>query len=189
MDCSTPGFSVHHQLLELLKLMSIESVMPPTILSSIVPFSSCLQSFPASQSFPMIQLFTSGGQSIGVSASTSVLPMNIQNWFPLEWAGWTLTLFITNSTFKQLSSANSKIKISLNEMDEADMISVWTNCTVTERRLVKSSLGSIAIIWCSLIPNAVCCLLSVVIITKSFSWCYANKNKYILYQHITIFYI
>ena len=55
----------------------------PTISSSVVPFSSCLQSFPSSGSFPMSQFFTSGGQSIGFSASTSVLPMNIQDWFPL----------------------------------------------------------------------------------------------------------
>ena len=60
----------------------------PTISSSVVPFSSCLQSFPASGSFLMSQLFTSGGQRIGVSASTSVLPMNIQDWFPLGWTGW-----------------------------------------------------------------------------------------------------
>ena len=61
----------------------------PTILSSVVPFSSCLQSFPASGSFPMSQFFTSsGGQSIGVSASTSVLPVNIQDWFPLGWTDW-----------------------------------------------------------------------------------------------------
>ena len=60
----------------------------PTISSSVVPFSSCLQSFPASGSFQMSQLFTSGGQRIGVSAS-SVLPMNTQDWFPLWWTGWT----------------------------------------------------------------------------------------------------
>ena len=60
----------------------------PTISSSAVPFSSCLQSFPTSGSFHMNQLFTSGGQSIGVSASASVLLMNIQEWFPLGWTGW-----------------------------------------------------------------------------------------------------
>ena len=60
----------------------------PTISSSVVPFSSCPQSFPASGTFPMSQLSTSGGQSIGVSASTSVLPMNTQDWFPLGWTGW-----------------------------------------------------------------------------------------------------
>ena len=60
----------------------------PTISSSIIPFSSRPQSFPASGSFQMNQLFTSGGQSIGVSASTSVLPMNTQDWSPLGWTGW-----------------------------------------------------------------------------------------------------
>ena len=60
----------------------------PTISSSVFPFSSRLQSFPASGVFPMSQFFASGGQNIGVSASASVLPMNFQDWFPLEWAGW-----------------------------------------------------------------------------------------------------
>ena len=60
----------------------------PTISSSVVPFFSHLQSFPASGSFPMSQFFASGGQSIGVSASASVLPMNIQDWFPLGLTGW-----------------------------------------------------------------------------------------------------
>ena len=60
----------------------------PTISSSVIPFSSCPQSFPASGSFQMSQLFSSGGQSIGVSASTSVLPMNTQDWSPLGWTGW-----------------------------------------------------------------------------------------------------
>ena len=60
----------------------------PTISSSVVPFSSCLASFPTSGYFPMSQFFTSGGQSIGVSASTSFLPVNTQDWFPLGWTGW-----------------------------------------------------------------------------------------------------
>ena len=60
----------------------------PTISSSVVPFSSCLQSFPASEFFPVIQFFASGVQSIGASASSSVLPMNIQDWFPLGWTSW-----------------------------------------------------------------------------------------------------
>ena len=90
MDCSTPGFPVRHQLLEFTQTPSRPSSRwcHPTISSSVVPFSSCLQSFPVSGSFPMSQFFTSGGQSIGVSASASVLPMNIQDWFPLEWIGW-----------------------------------------------------------------------------------------------------
>ena len=60
----------------------------PTISSSVIPFPSCLQSFPASGSFPMSQSLPSGGQNIGVSASASVLPMNIQDWFPLGWTDW-----------------------------------------------------------------------------------------------------
>ena len=60
----------------------------PTISSSVVPFSSCLQSFSASGSLPMSQFFALSGQSIGVSASVPVLPMNIQDWFPLGWTGW-----------------------------------------------------------------------------------------------------
>ena len=70
----------------------------PTISSSVIPFSSCFQSFPASGSFPMSQLFTSGGQNIGVSASASVLPMNIQDWFPLILTG------LISLQFKGLSS-------------------------------------------------------------------------------------
>jgi len=65
----------------------------PTISSSVIPFSCCLQSFPASKYFPMSQFFTSGGQTIGISAWASVLPMNIQNWFLLGWTGWIFLLF------------------------------------------------------------------------------------------------
>ena len=65
----------------------------PTISSSVVPFSSCLQSFPASGSFPVSWFFVSGGQSIGVSASASVLPMNIQDWSPLGFIGWNWLQF------------------------------------------------------------------------------------------------
>ena len=71
----------------LLKLMSISRQCHPIISSSVVPFSSCLQSFPASRTLPMNQFFTSGGQSIGASAS--VLPVNIQDWFPLGLTGLT----------------------------------------------------------------------------------------------------
>ena len=70
------------------KPMSIESVMPSNHLILCHPFSSCPQSFPASGSIPMSQLFAWGGQSTAVSASTSVLPMNTQDWSPLGWTGW-----------------------------------------------------------------------------------------------------
>ena len=72
----------------LLKFMPIESVMLSNHLILCHPFSFCLQSFPASGSFQMSQFFASGGQSIGVSASASVLPMNTQDWFFLGWTGW-----------------------------------------------------------------------------------------------------
>ena len=70
------------------KPMSIKLVMPSNHLILFCPLSSCLQSFPASGSFPVSQFFALGGQSIGFSASASVLPMNIQDWFPLGWTGW-----------------------------------------------------------------------------------------------------
>ena len=88
MDCSTPGLPVHHQLQSLLKLMSIESVMPSNHLVPCHPLFLLPSTFPTSGSFQMSQLFTSGGQSIGVSASTSVLPMNTQDGSPLGWTGW-----------------------------------------------------------------------------------------------------
>ena len=83
----------------------------PTISSSVIPFSSCLQSFPASGSFPMSQFFASGGESIGASASASVLPMNIQDWFPLGLTGWIyllpkgLSRVFSNTTVQSISSS------------------------------------------------------------------------------------
>ena len=82
----------------------------PAISSSIVPFSSCPQSLPASESFPMSQLFTLGGQSIGVLASTSVLSMNTQYWSPLGWTGWIslqskgLSRVFSNTRVKSINS-------------------------------------------------------------------------------------
>ena len=82
----------------------------PTISSSVIPFSSCLHSFPASRSFPMSQFFTSGGQSIGASAPASVFPMNIQEWFPLEW--FPLDLHAVQGTLKSfLQHHSSKASI------------------------------------------------------------------------------
>ena len=93
IDCSTPGFPVHHQLLEFTQTRCpLSRWCHPSISSSAVPVYSCLQSFPASRSFLESSLFASGGQSIGVSASASVLPMNIQDWFPLGLIGLILLL-------------------------------------------------------------------------------------------------
>ena len=86
-EARQPSLSITNSQ-NLLKLMSIELVMPCNHLILCYPLLLLLQSFSASGSFPMNQFFTSGGQSIGASASASVLPMNIQDWFPLEWTGW-----------------------------------------------------------------------------------------------------
>ena len=89
MNHSTPGLPVHHQLLEFTQnSCSSRRWCHPAISSSVIPFSSCPQSLPAPGSFPMSQLFAWGGQGTRVSASASVLPMNIQDWSPLGWMGW-----------------------------------------------------------------------------------------------------
>ena len=88
MVCSTLDFPVHHQLPELAQthIHRVSHAIQPS--HPVVPFSSCLQSFPTSGSLQMSQLFASGGQNSGVSALTSVLPMNTQDQFPLGWTGW-----------------------------------------------------------------------------------------------------
>ena len=88
MECSTPGLPMHRQLPEFTQTHPLSWWYHPTISSSVIPFFSSLQSFPASGSFQMSQFFTSADQSIGVSASASVLPMNTQDWSLLEWTGW-----------------------------------------------------------------------------------------------------
>ena len=120
---ATPWNAAHQASLSitlsqsLLKLMSIESVMPSNHLTSIVPFSSCLQSFPASESFPMSHFYTSGGQSIGVFASASVLSMNIQDCFPLGWTDLIslqskgLSTVFSNTTVQNHQFFNAKISL------------------------------------------------------------------------------
>ena len=101
--CPTPTPRVHP------KSRPLSRWCHPTISSSVIPFSSCPQSLPASGSFPKSQLFASGGQSIGVSASASVLPMNTQDWFPLGWTGWIslqckgLSRIFSNTTVQSIS--------------------------------------------------------------------------------------
>ena len=102
----------------------------PTILSSVIPFS-CLQSFPASGSFQMSQLFASGGQSIGVSASTSILLMNIQDWFPWGWTGW----ISLQSKGPQESSPTRQFKsissLVLSFLHSPTLTSIWTTGKTT----------------------------------------------------------
>ena len=83
----------------------------PAISSSVIPFSSCPQSLPASGSFPLSQLFTWGGQSIGVSALASVLPMNTQDWSPLGWTGWIDLLIILKRIFLLLCNYSLLVKL------------------------------------------------------------------------------
>ena len=98
----------------------------PTIPSSVVPFSSCLQSFPASGSLPKSQFFTSGGQSIGVSASASVLPMNIQDWFPLGWSAWI------SLQSKGLSRVFSNTTVQKHQFFSVQL-SLWSNLHLHDR--------------------------------------------------------
>ena len=88
MDCSRPGLPVHHQLPEFTQTHAIESVMPSNHLILCHPLLLLPSIFPSNRVFQMSQFFASGGQNIGVSASVSVLPMNIQDWFRLGWTGW-----------------------------------------------------------------------------------------------------
>ena len=114
MDCGTPGFPVHHQLLELTQTHVHSNS------SSVVPFSSYTQSLPASGTFEMSQFFASGGQSIGASASASVLPMNIQDWSPL---GWTTLTSLQSKGFSKVFSNTTVQKHHF----FSDELSLWSN--------------------------------------------------------------
>ena len=94
MNRSTPGLPVHHKPPEFTETHPSSQWCHPAISSSVVPFSSCPQSLPASGSFPMNQLFTWGGQSTGVSALASFLPKKSQGWSPSEWTGWISLHFL-----------------------------------------------------------------------------------------------
>ena len=152
MNYSTPGLPVHHQLPEFTQTQvhQVGDAIQPS--HPVIPFSSCLQSFPESQSFPMSQFFTSGGQSIRVSASASVLPMNIQGWFPLGLTG------LISLLSKGLSKVLSSTTIRKHQFFSAQP-SVWSNSHIRTWLLEKSELwldGSLLAKWtlCFLI----CCL-------------------------------
>ena len=104
----------------------------PTISSSVLPFSSCRQSFPAVGSFPMSQLFTTGGPSIGVSASPSVLPINIQDWFPLGLTGWIslqskgLSRVFSNTTVQKQQFLGTQLSLWSNSHRKTIALTRWT---------------------------------------------------------------
>ena len=120
MDCNTPGLPVHHQLPEFTQspVHWVGDAIQPS--HPLVPFSSRLQSFPASGSFQMSQLFASGVQSTGVSASASVPPVNIQDWSPLGWIGWIAL------QSKGLSRVCSNTTVQKHQFLSAQL-SLWSN--------------------------------------------------------------
>ena len=132
MNRSMPGFPVHHQLLAFTQThvhQVGDAIQPchPTISSSVIPFSSCLQSFPASGSFPMSRVFSSRGQSIGVSASASVLLISIQDWFPLGLTGWIslqskrLSRVFSHTTVQKLNiNGNYFFKVTIHMKSERE---------------------------------------------------------------------
>ena len=129
MDCSAPGFPVLHYLPEFAQThvhLISDGIQPSKPVS---PFSSCLQTFPASKSFPMSQLSESGGQSIRASALASVPPMNIQSWVPLRLTGSLKISLKTTLQFKGLSRVFSNITIQKHQFFSAQS-SLWSNSHV-----------------------------------------------------------
>ena len=112
--CPSPALGVYS------KSCPLSRWSHPTISSSVIPFSFCLQSFPASGSFQMSPFFASGGQSIGVSASMSVLPMNTQDWSPLGWTGWIslqskgLSRVFSNTTVQKHKFSGAQLSLQSN---------------------------------------------------------------------------
>ena len=164
-DSLQPRGLQHHTSLSFTVSQSSSNSCPlsrwchPAISSSVVPFSSCLQSFPASGSFPMSQFFTSAGQSIGASASASVLPMNIQDWSPLEWTGWISLLS------KGLSTVFSNTTGQKHQFFSAQP-SLWSNSHIHTRQLEKPQFwldGPLSAKWC------LCFLIRCVIFIHLFS--------------------
>ena len=145
MNSSTPGFPVHHQLPELAQThvhRISDAIQPSHLLSAL--FSSGLQSFPAPGFFPMSQFFASGGQSIGVSASTSVLPMNIQNWFPLGLTGWTSLLskgLPRVFSILQFKSINSSALSLLYSPTPISIHDYWKNHSLTRFTFVGKGMS------------------------------------------------
>ena len=117
----------------------------PTFSSSVVPFSSCPQSFPTSGSFQMSQLFVSGGQSIGVSASASALTMNNQDWFSIEWTGW-ITLQSKGlsrvSPTPQFKSVNSSVLSFLYSPTLTSIHDYWKTIALTKPLLAKQLVSA-----------------------------------------------
>ena len=152
MDCSTPGLPVHHQLPEFTRthIHWVSDAIPPShplmpshhlilMPSHLIPsiFSSCLQSFLESRSFQLSEFFTSGGQSIGVSALASVLPINIQDWFPLGWTRWIslqskgLSRIFSSTTVPKHQFFGVQLSLNVREGVKCKVVRVCCYCSVT----------------------------------------------------------
>ena len=130
MSSTRPGLPVHHHCQSPPKPMDMSRWCHPTISSSVVPFSSCPQSFSASESFQMSQLFASGGQNTGVSVLISVLPMNTQDWSLFGWTGW---IFLQ---FKGVSSVFSDTTL---QKHQSWVLSFLYSPTVTSIHVVRKT--------------------------------------------------
>ena len=171
MDYSIPGFLVLHYLSEIAQTHihwvgdAIQRSHP------LSPVSSCLQPFPASGSFPMSQLSASGGQSTGASASASVLPMNIQDWFPLGWTGWI------SLQSKRLSRVFS------NHSSKASILQCWTSFTV-QLSLPYMTIGKTTALttWTSVgkVMSLLFNMLSRLVIT------FLPRNKRLLFHNCSL---
>ena len=128
--------------------MSLSQWCHPTISFSVTLFSSCLQSFPASEFFPMSQFFTSGGWSIGASASASVLLINIQDWFPLGWTGWIslqsmgLSRGFSNTTVQKHQFFGTQLSLQSNSH-----IHMTTGKTIALTRRTFDEVKSLSCVW------------------------------------------
>ena len=132
MDCTCQASLSITNSQSLLKLMSIESVMPSNHLVLCHPFLLPPSIFPGIRVFPTSQFFTSGGQGIGVSVSASVLPMNIQDWFPLWWTGWTS--FLSKGLSRVFS--NTSLKASLLWHSALFIVQLLHPCMTTGKTIV-----------------------------------------------------
>ena len=139
----------------------------PAISSSVTPFSSCPQSLPASGSFPVSQHFTWGGQSIGVSASASVLPMNTQDWSPLGWTGW-LSLqsrdLQESSPAQHFKSINSSVLSFLHSPTLTSIHDYWKNHSLTRQTFIGKVMSLLFNMLFRLViaflPRSKCLLIS-----------------------------
>ena len=145
MDCTTPGHPVHHQLPEFSSnSCQLSQWCHPTITPSITPFSSCPQSFSVSGSFPRSRLFASGGQSIRAFTSATVLPVNIQGWFPLGLTG------LISLLSKGLSRVFSSTIIRKHEFFGSQP-SLWSNSHIRTwllKKTIVSLYGPLLAKWC-----------------------------------------